>query len=285
MIMEENSFVPGLIAISDEEFVKISDLVYDKFGINLTDKKKSLVVGRLNKLIKSLGLKTFDEYYQTIINDKTNASLLSLIDRISTNHTFFYREKDHFEYMRDKVLPELTSKIAKEKEKALRIWCAGSATGEEPYTIAMIVNEFFGYEINEWDVGILATDISITALEIAERGIYYLDRIKELPLSYKNKYLKKNNAEDFAVIDKIKEMILFKRLNLMNDNFPFKGKFDIIFCRNVMIYFDKETRERLVNKFYKYMSEGGYLFVGHSESLDRKVTPFSYLQPAVYKKL
>jgi chemotaxis protein methyltransferase CheR len=282
--MEEKQFVPGILKITDEEFNKIRDLVYSKFGINLTEKKKSLVIGRLNKLIKSLGLKSFNEYYETVINDSTNASLLSLVDKISTNHTFFYREKDHFELLVKRVLPEITEIIKRQGKNDLRIWCAGCSTGEEPYTIAMLINEFFGFEINNWDIGILATDISVSVLEIAEKGIYPKERTSELPANLKNKYIKKIDNDIYEVDKKLKELILFKRLNLMNETFPFKGKFHLVFCRNVMIYFDKETREKLVNKFYNYIHQGGYFFVGHSESLDRRVTPFIYLQPAVYWK-
>ena len=285
MFMEENIYINGLIDITDKEFKLISNLVYEKFGINLTEKKKSLVVGRLNKLIKSLGLKSFKEYYDLIINDDTNASLLSLIDRISTNHTFFYREYSHFEYLKDRVLPEITQRIKAEGSRDLRIWCAGCATGEEAYTIAIIVNEFFGTMMFEWDVGILATDISVSSLEKAQKGMYPFDKIQNLPISYKHKYLNKREDWNYIVKDKIKNTVLFKRLNLINEDFPFKKKFHIIFCRNVMIYFDKETKDNLVNRFYKYINNNGYLFVGHSESLDRKVCPFEYLQPAIYKKI
>lgn len=285
MFMEDNLFINGLIDITDKEFKLISNLVYNKFGINLTEKKRSLVVGRLNKLIKGLGLKSFNDYYELVINDATNASLLSLIDRISTNHTFFYREKDHFEYLLNKALPDVVDSIKKKGTKDLRIWCAGCATGEEAYTLAMIINEFIGYQLYDWDVGILATDISVTSLEKAQKGEYTVDRIHDLPISYLNKYLKKIDDGSYEVKNILRNILLFKRLNLMNEKFPFKGKFHIIFCRNVMIYFDKETKDNLINRLYEYMHDGGYLFVGHSESLDRKVCPLIYLQPAVYQKV
>lgn len=285
MMTTENIHINGIIDITDKEFKLISKIVYDKFGINLTEKKKSLVVGRLNKFIKNLGLNSFSEYYDVIINDPTNESLLSLIDRISTNHTFFYRENGHFEYLVKEVLPKIIEKLKEKGSRDLRIWCAGCASGEEAYTLSMILNEFFGYNINEWDIGILASDISVTSLEKAQRGIYSGDKILRLPDSYKQKYLKRQEDGNYKVNDKLNRILLFKRLNLMNKDFPFKSKFHVIFCRNVMIYFDKESRDALVNRFYRYMYEGGYLFVGHSESLDRKECPFMYLQPAVYKKI
>ena len=282
--MVSNILMNGLINITDNEFRLLSDLIYEKFGINLTEKKRSLLVGRLNKHIKNLGIKNFKEYYDAVINDTTNVSLLSLIDRVTTNHTFFYREKDHFEYLLNKALPDIIEEIKKRGSKDLRIWCAGCATGEESYTLSMIVKEFFGYKINQWDVGILASDISVTSLEKAQKGIYSIDKILNLPESYIQRYLVEQEDENYKVVDELRNIILFKRLNLMNKNFPFKGKFHIIFFRNVMIYFDKVTKDELVNRLYNYIYNGGYLFIGHSESVDRKITPYEYIQPAVYKK-
>jgi chemotaxis protein methyltransferase CheR len=284
MLMTENIYMNGLIGITDKEFKLISDIVYKKFGINLTEKKKSLVVGRLNKLIKSLGLKSFNDYYNKILDDTSNISLLSLIDAISTNHTFFYRENDHFQYLLNRALPGITKELIEKGDRDLRVWCAGCATGEEAYTLAIILNEFFGYQINQWDVGILATDISVTSLEKAQKGIYSEDKISNLPISYKNKYFKKNEDKTYEVKSILKDIILFKRLNFMNDNFPFKGKFHIIFCRNVMIYFDKDTKDKFVNRLYRYMYNGAYIFIGHSESLDRKNCLLEYIQPAIYKR-
>lgn len=283
--MGSSILMNGLINITDNEFRLISNLIYEKFGINLTEKKRSLLVGRLNNHIKKLGLKNFQEYYDVIINDTTNVSLLSLIDRITTNHSFFYREKDHFECLLNKALPDIIEGIKRKGSKDLRIWCAGCATGEEAYTLSMIINEFFGYKINQWDVGILASDISLTSLEKAQKGIYSIDKLLNLPESYMHRYFDEQDKDNYKVVDELRNIILFKRLNFMNKNFPFKGKFHIIFCRNVMIYFDKVTKDELVKRLYNYIYDGGYLFIGHSESLDRKVFPFEYMHPAVYKKI
>ncbi len=282
--MGNNLLMNGLINITDNEFMLISNLIYEKFGINLTEKKKSLLVGRLNKHIKNLGLKSFKDYYDSIMNDSTNSSLLTLIDRVTTNHTFFYREKDHFEYLLNKALPRIIDEIKKKGSKDLRIWCAGCATGEEAYTLSMVVKEFLGYKANQWDVGILASDISLTSLEKAQKGIYSIDKILNLPEKYIQKYFVEQDEGNYKVVDELRNIILFKRLNFMNKNFPFKGKFHIIFCRNVMIYFDKVTKDELVKRLYNYIYDGGYLFIGHSESVDRKEIPFEYMQPAVYKK-
>jgi len=273
-------FINGIIDITEKEFKQISELVYNKFGINLTDAKKELVKGRLNKLIKELGYDNFSDYYNHVINDSTYQSLLQMIDKISTNHSFFFRETDHFEYLKDTVLLE----ILKEK-KNLRIWCAGCASGDEAYTIAIVVNEFLNENNNSYDIAILATDISITALNQAQNGIYPVERINKVPASYKIKYFMKLDNEKVQVKDNLKKYILFKRLNFQRDNFPFKGKFDIIFCRNVMIYFDLKTRLALIEKFHNVMNEESYLFIGHSESLLKETNLFKYIRPAVYKRV
>jgi chemotaxis protein methyltransferase CheR len=278
------NIVPGLIEISSSEFKLISDLVYSRFGINLTDKKKALVKGRLNKLLKQLGFESFKSYYDYVINDKTGQSLLTLVDKISTNHSFFFREKSHFVFLSDILLPQLVDKKKLEKSNIIRIWCAGCAQGEEPFTIAMLMKEYFGSDITGWDIGILATDISKEALTQAIEGKYSKEKISEVPITLRNKYFKFTDNDYVKVNDDIKKMILFKRLNLMNENLPFKGNFDIIFCRNVMIYFDQITKENLVKKFYKFTNDGGYLFVGHSESLLRETCPYKYIKPAIYCK-
>jgi len=272
----------GVIQLTEKEFRLISDLVRTRFGINLTDKKKALVRGRLHSQVKSMGFSTFEEYYKTVIEDTTGGNLLSLIDRISTNHSFFFREADHFSFLITAALPEIIQKLEAQKSNDLRIWCAGCAGGEEAYTIAMALTEFFGSDLYRWDVGILATDISVTALEQAREGIYPEGRVEAVPVRYKQ-YFKKLSEDRYAVADRIKKIVLFKRLNLMREIYPFKGRFHIIFCRNVMIYFDQETKNNLVAKLRRYMHEDGYLLIGHSESLGRKPGMFRYIKPTVYK--
>jgi len=267
----------GLIDITEQEFRRISELVYSRFGIHLTDKKKALVRGRLNSLIKELGFSSFSEYYNALISDKTGESLVPLIDRISTNHTYFFREKDHFDFLEKQILPEVP--------KDLRLWCAGCATGEEAYTLAMILMEEARRSGNYSLPAILATDISVAALNTASQGIYTSERIVQLPESYRNRYFKFLDKEQYQISGDLKRMILFKSLNLMDAGYPFKRKFHIVFCRNVMIYFDSPTKMELIKKIGKYMEEGGYLFIGHSESLGRDAPGFKYIRPAVYKRV
>lgn len=274
----------GLIEINDQEFQHISQLVYQRFGINLTEKKRVLVRGRLNKLLQQLGYKDFDSYYNYISQDKSGKGLLELVDKISTNHTFFFREKEHFDVLKNHALPQAAELLKKESSRDVRVWCAGCATGEEAYTLAIVLAEYFGTDFFKNGPPILATDISLTALEKAMLGMYGADRLSEVPRTLLQKYFTGNDAGGYTVKDSIRRMIVYKRLNFKRETFPFKNKFHTIFCRNVMIYFDQPTKEELVAKFARHLVNGGYFFIGHSESLGRSNANFQYVQPAVYQK-
>lgn len=273
------------IEISDEEFKQITGFVYKQIGINLTDGKKALVAGRLQKILRENKFSNFKQYFDKLKSDNTGRELSLLADTISTNHTFFWRESDHFEFFEKSVLPEILNRKKLSNSKELRVWCAGSSTGEEPYTLVMIMMEVLGMDYKNWNAGLLATDISDRALRIAKAGVYSADRLETLPPRFKNKYFKKKSTDEFEVVENVKKEILYRRFNLMNNTFPFKKPFDIIFCRNVMIYFDAETRATLSNKFYQFNEKGGYLFIGHSETLDRSKVAYSFVQPAIYKKI
>ncbi len=279
----EDYYNEGVIPLRDREFRLISELVYERFGVRLTEKKKALVRGRLNSLIKSKGFASFEDYYNAVVNDSTGVDLLSLIDRISTNHSYFFREAAHFDVLTRLVLPEICRSLQEQGINELRIWCAGCAAGEEPYTLGMVLREFFGLEMYKWDIGILATDISMSALSSAVAGIYPAQRLETVPDKYM-KYFKKLGTDSYAVDDRIKDMVLLKQLNLMRETLPFRRRFHIIFCRNVMIYFDRESKKSLVGKFHHSLQEGGYLFIGHSESLNRGESILKYIQPTVYKR-
>lgn len=274
----------SMMRISDEEFGRLRDLIQDRFGINLTDQKRSLLVGRLQKLMRQKNMLTFTSYYDYLSHDKTEAALGELVDLVSTNHTYFNREKDHFDYFSQTALPAIIEKLKKENRRDLRIWCAGCSSGEEPYTLLMLMMEYLGAEYSQWDAGILATDISDRALTIARRGCYENDRVMQLPDSLRRKYFQPAGTGEMAVVDKIKNEATFRRFNLMNSTFPFKKPFQMIFCRNVMIYFDQPTREALVSRYHQFTEPGGYLFIGHSETLGRNQTLYRYLQPALYQK-
>lgn len=276
--------VPGVLEITNEEFDKIRKIVFDRVGINLTEQKRMLVISRLQKLLYNFGFADVTSYYKYLEADTTGAALRDLVDRISTNHTFFYREKAHFDYFGTKALPDVVAKLREKGSRDLRVWSAGCSTGEEPYMLAMLMREFFGKEYDLWDAGVLATDVSSIALQAARTGIYPDSQIKLVPPAIKLKYFKKLKGNLWEVNNEIKKEVTIRNFNLMNKVFPFKKKFDVIFCRNVMIYFTKETVNELVEKFYDHTVPGGYLFVGHSEFLRSDKELFEYVMPAVYRK-
>jgi len=275
----------GLLDITDEEFRSIAGLVYDRFGINLSDKKKVLVRGRLNKLLRAQNYKSFNDYFEDVLADKTGKNLLTLIDKISTNHSFFYRESDHFVYLKEHILPELIQGGNIKSSDDLRIWCAGCAAGEEAYTIAMVVAESFPTSFFTGSPVILATDISMTALEMAVLGRYTEEKIRGLPEGMRKKYTTHEKGGVYEIKKELKNLILFKRLNFKQKIFPFKKKFQIVFCRNVMIYFDQATKLDLAGRIGRYIVPGGYFLIGHSESLGRDMADYQYIRPALYRKI
>lgn len=282
--MKNTEYQGSMMAISDDEFARLRNLIHQRFGINLTEQKRSLLVGRLQKLMRRLNLSNFSDYYDYLKEDQTEGALGELVDLISTNHTYFNREKDHFDYFSQTALPAVIEKLKQENRRDLRIWCAGCSTGEEPYTLLMLMMEYLGADYASWDAGILATDISDRALTIAKRGAYATDRVMQLPETLRRKYFTTAGPGEMQVIDKLKKEATFRRFNLMNTTFPFKKQFQMIFCRNVMIYFDQETREAFVSRYHKATEPGGYLFIGHSETLGRSQSLYRYLKPALYQK-
>jgi chemotaxis protein methyltransferase CheR len=249
--------------------------------------KKELVKARLTKRLTKTGIRSFNEYYKYVTkSDKTGKELIHLIDNISTNKTDFFREKKHFDFLNTTLLPALISSKEKNRNRKLRIWCAASSSGEEPYTLAMTVFNHIKPD-NGWDVKILATDISTRILKKAIDGIYKMELLNGVQPGIISAHFSKalvDNTNCYIAKDHLKDIITFRRFNLMTEKFPFKHPFDFIFCRNVMIYFDPETQHRLVAKFYDCLSKNGYLFIGHSETLSKSHNDFKYIQPAVYQK-
>jgi chemotaxis protein methyltransferase CheR len=273
--------VIAVINITQNEFDRLADYIYSNYGIHLKSEKIALVSGRLQNVLAQMNFKSFSEYYDYVVSDKTGEAAVTLMNRITTNHTFFMREPDHFNYFRNTVLPALKDRIT---DRDLRIWSAGCSSGEEPYTLAMLMDEFFGKEKPLWDAKILATDISETALLKAKTGIYASKSISALPYSWKLNYFSALDGSSSILSDKIRQEVIFRKFNLMTPLFSFKRKFHVIFCRNVMIYFDEKTKQELVSRFYDVTENGGYLFIGHSEALNRETTKYKYVMPAVYRK-
>lgn len=270
-----------MIEITDKEFSQFSVYIKRNYGINLKTEKKLMFSGRLQNVLTDIGCESFSDYYEYVRSDSSGQAAITLIDKVTTNHTFFMREADHFTFFQEKVLPYLKRSV---QSKDLRIWCAASSSGEEAYTLAMILDEYFGAEKLLWDKKILATDISESVLDVATRGIYSNDRIKPLPTQWKQKYLKKYDSENWVIHNSIKNEVIFRKFNLMEGFFPFRKKFNVIFCRNVLIYFDSETKDQLIQKFYDALEVGGYLFLGHSETINRFGSCFDYVMPSVYRK-
>ena len=268
--------------IDKNEFEYLSKMIYDNFGIQLNESKKTLLEGRLQKILRKNNLAGFKDYIAFLKSSSDIfANLGELADNISTNHTFFWREPKHFEIFRDQVLPELKrTQIAKKK---IRVWCAASSTGEEPYQLAILLKNHFKHEYQNWDAGVLATDISDRALNVAEKGIYSNERVSKLPKEILNAGFDKIQ-DHWQVKHDVRNDVTYRRFNLMNP-LPFKSMFDVVFCRNVMIYFDEETRKALVKRIYDKMNPGGLLFISLSESLNRETCPFKYISPGLYKKI
>lgn len=267
--------------MTEEEFLRISRFIKSRYGIDM-DRKKEIIQGRLVNYIRMAGFNGYNEYMDAVEADYTGKWERELVNILTTNHTFFMREFEHFEYLRCEVLPELKKK--EDKKKDLCIWCGAASTGQEPYMLAMLLKDFFGLEHELWDTKILATDVATEALRQAMIGRYDKEQIKYLPELWKRRFLRPtSDGEGYEVTKEIKDEILFRQFNLMDD-FSFKRKMHIVFLRNVMIYFDKETKQKLIQKVYDVMEPGGYLFIGRTENIDRNKTPFKLIQPSIFRK-
>ena len=271
-----------MINITDKEFKMLAEYIKEHSGIHLKEQKKTLLVGRLSNMLIDLGMDSFMAYYKYLKADQDGKELSRLLDKVTTNHTFFMRESEHFTYFSDIVLP-FWEKNAKNRD--LRIWCAASSTGEEPYALAMLLEDYFKNKPLKWDKKLLATDLSLNALSKAKEGVYSSDKVKTLSRIWILNYFDKVTEDAYQIKDFLKKEVIYRRFNLMEPVFSFKKKFHVVFCRNVMIYFDTETKERLIQKIYDQMEYGGYLFIGHSESINREKTRFKYIKPAVYRKI
>lgn len=266
---------------TDHDFHQFRDLVTRHTGIYLADNKRELVYGRLSRRLRALGLNKFSAY-RKVLEQGDPAELQEFANLITTNLTSFFRESHHFDYLKQTLLPELMR--AKQAEKKIRIWSAGCSSGEEPYSIAMVVREVI-HDLNSWDVKILATDLDSNMLDIGRNGVYDSERITGISQERVKRFLFKGKGAHqgkVKTVPDIQNLISFKKLNLM-ENWPMQGKFDIIFCRNVVIYFDKETQTRLFSRFADALNNDGRLFVGHSETLNKVTNRFELMSKTVYK--
>ena len=250
------------VKISDSEFNRLVDFIHDNYGINLSQ-KRVLIEGRLGNELKNRGYDDYKPFLDMVFSDTSGSEVVNLLNKLTTNHTYFRREPEHYTFMKDVFLPEIKQKNA--ASKTIYIWSAACSSGEEPYTNEIEMMEFFG-------------------ADAAKQGVYHQDSMKNLDPKVVKKYFVPLENNCYRVSDELKKRVVFKVFNLM-DPIPYrKHPFDLIFCRNVMIYFDTETKNALVNRFYDVIRPGGYLFIGHAESIPRDVTKFEYVKPAIYRR-
>ncbi len=261
-----------------EDFLRIQQMVYEYCGINLHDGKQALVKGRLKKRLRHLSLNNFRDYLNYVEEDDTNREFLLLIDILTTNKTSFFRENQHFKFIREELIPKMGN-------QPVKWWSAGCSSGEEPITLAMTLQEE-ETRLRLPAVKILATDLSIEMIKTAKEGIYTQDKLEGVPGYLLSKYFDKISEPkvQYKAKEIIRKKITYGRLNLL-EPWPMKGPFQMIMCRNVMIYFDKITQQKLVSRFYNLLEPGGYLFIGHSESVTNRDIGFKTIIPAAYQKI
>ncbi len=270
--------------LTDDDFKKLSALVFAQTGIFLKPEKKELLNARLGKRLRACGITSFSAYYDYVIRDKSGAELVHLINCVSTNFTSFFREKAHFDFLETEVLPDFLKRDR--TSAAMKVWSAACSSGEEPYTLAMVLSCFAATH-PAFRFSLLATDISTRVLAMAEAGIYAMDKVDKVPPEHLRRFFQKGVGKCAGFVkakEELRRALTFRRFNLM-DPFPWKGEMDVIFCRNVMIYFTRETQMELVEKFYHCLAPGGYLFIGHSESLSNVNHRFRQAATTVYRKL
>ena len=269
-----------MLTLTDSDFQNLYTYIKKNYGIDLS-KKKQLIVSRLSNTLAAQGFSDFTSYVKDITSGRDPEMVTAMLNKLTTNYTYFLREEAHFQYFQEVVLPDLAKKHA--RDKSLSIWSAGCSSGEEPYTISIYLKEFFGAQAAQWDTRILATDISQQVLDTARNPVYQESSLEQLPKTWKNKYFIKNKDGSYNLSPEVRKNVIFRTFNLM-DPIRFRRPFDLIFCRNVMIYFDQPTKDALVRRFHGATVPGGYLFIGHSENLNKENNPYQYITPAIFQK-
>ncbi len=274
--------------ISEKEFHRLSEFIYDKCGIRLPPSKKTMLQARLQRRLRTLSMKSYSQYCDYLFTPEgMREEMTRMIDLVTTNKTDFFRESTHFDYLVENCLPVLADPDGLGAcRKKVAVWSAGCSTGEEPYTLAMVLSEF-GEENPGFQFSILATDISTRVLQTAALGIYESEKVDPVPLAMKRKYLLRNKdrSKDLVrIVPALRSRVRFRQLNFMDSDFGIAEPLDVIFCRNVIIYFDKPTQERLLRHFCRHLSHGGFLFLGHSETIFGMDLPLVQVSPTIYRK-
>jgi chemotaxis protein methyltransferase CheR len=273
------------VRMSDRVFARLSEFIRDSCGITLPPAKKTMLEGRLRKRLRALCIESFERYCEYLFSSSgSQTEFIHMIDAVTTNKTDFFREPDHFDYLLERVLPELAPLHGFGKK--FNVWSAACSTGEEPYTLAMVLSEFAG-GCPGLNFSILATDVSTAVLEKARLGIYDHDRVIPIPMKLRKKYLLKSKEKDKGLVriaPELRNSVRFRRLNFLEEEYGINEPMAIVFCRNVLIYFDRLTQEKLLNRLAQHLMSGGYLFVGHSESLHGMDLPLVQAATTIYRK-
>ncbi len=278
MADEKNMELPGAMTISDVDFNRLVKFVREKYGIDL-HQKRQLITSRLGGTVRSKGLRNFHEYVDYMLKSGTAEDTTQLLNKLTTNYTYFMRETDSFDFFIGTIMPYMAERHR--RDKSLAIWSAGCSSGEEPYNITMYMMDYFGSQFSAWDTRLLATDLSMDALGKAQKGVYELP--DTLPKRWRNEYFVRQKDGRFEVAPKVRNNVIFRQFNLM-EPIRFRRKFDIIFCRNVMIYFDMPTKTALINRFYDATVPGGYLIISLSENLPPN-TRYQRVATSIFQKL
>jgi chemotaxis protein methyltransferase CheR len=272
----------------ESDFRRLSELISKLCGIKMPFAKKTMLEGRLRKRLRSLGLDDFEQYCNFVLSPQgLDSEYIHMVDLVTTNKTDFFREPQHFSYLTTMVLPQLLQGQGWGIKGKLNVWSAGCSTGEEPYTLAMVLSEF-AQDYPDYNFSILATDISTRVLDKARQGVYEHEKVEPVPLPLRKKYLlrSKDQKKDLVrIAPELRRQVKFHRLNFMDDDYGIRDPLAIIFCRNVMIYFDRPTQEAVLNRFCRHLVRGGYFFIGHSETLHGFDLSLTQAAPTIYRKL
>ncbi|MBF0153884.1 MAG: chemotaxis protein CheR [Magnetococcales bacterium] len=284
-----NAYSPssGAHGLSDKDFKRLSDFIYQQAGILMPASKKTMLTARIQKRLRTLHMHSFSEYVELVLDPQQKGEeLVNFIDAVTTNKTDFFREPNHFEYLKGTVLPELVRTAGAGTQRRLMVWSAACSTGEEPYTLAMVIREFGETVTKNFNANILATDLSTKVLKKASLGVYEMEKVAPVSMHLKKKYMLKNKNPHKPMVkmgQELRSMIRFQQLNFMDADYGLKERIDVIFCRNAIIYFDRPTTQAIVNKFCRHLLPGGYLFVGHSETLNNLKVPLVQVAPTIYQ--
>jgi Methylase of chemotaxis methyl-accepting proteins len=274
-----------ILKMSAKEFSRLSDFIYSNYGIKMPVEKKIMLQSRLQKRLRALNMSSFAEYVDYVFSKNGHEEIVLMMDQVSTNKTDFFREPHHFDYLVETILPELTSGSVVKKN--LKVWSAGCSSGEEAYTLAMVMENYLE-QSNSFDYHIHCTDISTKVLQIAVDAVYKEDRVAVVPLDLKKKYLLRSKdplKKTVRIAPELRAKTSFARLNLMDSYYDAPDNFDMVFCRNVLIYFDKKTQEKVINKLASKLKRGGYFFLGHSESIMAMNVPLKQIRPTIFIKI